>query len=314
METAFAQALQGLQTKQPGMSALIGGENAGPIRYSETPLIKSGEHNLKNIVVSVLSRQWPLSARNVYKEVCSENLGITYQGVHKALRQLCDQGVVLRTQEGHQLDRNWIDRLENYSCLLSSNYSVGKNTDFYGMPNGESACLEFGNYFQAVNTILEIMGREHKKPGKDEVLIELSHPLPLIGLSARTLEELKRHAKTHSFTATYHSDSSLDCALCRMWEQAGVRGRISRRRDAKGRFNFITKGILIQVMPSPQFARRVSSILSRGGHESLLEYTQACLDPTSKTLVTIIKGPSLADDIRTERKGTTGRLKTPDFQ
>jgi len=300
METAFVQA-PGLQINRPNSPAFIGREKAQPFFYSETPLIKSGEHNLKNIVISVLSRQWPLSARRIYKEVLSDHFQITYQGVHKALRQLREQGIVRRTEEGHQIDSNWIDRLEAYSGFLRSNYAMGKNTDFYGMLSGDSACLSFDSYFQAVTAILEIMGREHDNPGRDEVCIQLPHPLPIIGLSAATLQRLRRHSKTHSFCATYHSDSAADLALCRMWEQAGITGKVSRKHTRTS-YNVLTKGVLIQVMPAPAFARRATAILSKGGHGSLLAYTQACLDPSSKTLVTITKSPGLADEIRKERR------------
>ena len=299
METAFVQAT-GLQINRPNSPAVLGREKAQPFFYSETPLIKSGEHNLKNIVISVLSRQWPLSARRVYKEVCSDHFQITYQGVHKALRQLREQGIVRRTEEGHQLDRNWIDQLEAYSGFLRSNYSMGKNTDFYSMVNGDSACLSFDSYFQAVTAILEIMGREHESPKGDSVLIQLAHPLPILGLPAATLSRLKLHAKKHSFAATYHSDSASDFALCRMWEQAGINGKVSRKHHPRGNYNILTKGVLIQIMPSPAFARRATAILAKGGSESLLAYTQACLDPSSKTLVTITKSPGLADEIRKE--------------
>ncbi|MFA5246553.1 MAG: hypothetical protein WC408_01525 [Candidatus Micrarchaeia archaeon] len=301
MENAFVQAT-GLQINQPTIPAIFSRNKAAPFFYSETPLIKSGEHNLKNIVISVLSREWPLSARRVYKEVCSEHFQITYQGVHKALRQLREQGIVRRTEEGHQLDSQWIEKLEAYSGFLRSNYAMGKNTDFYSMMNGESACLSFDNYFQAVSAILEIMAREHEKPEKDDVLLSLSHPFPLIGLSARTLVALKKHCKSHSFSAAYSSDFASDLALCKMWEQAGIEGKVSRKHSARGNYNILTKGILVQIMPSPAFARRASAILSKGGYESLLAYTQASLDPSSKTLVTITKSPALADEIRKEKR------------
>jgi hypothetical protein len=305
MESALAQAPLGLHTGRPQAPALFASQKeAGqPFFYSETPLIKSGEHNLKNIVISVLSRQWPLSARRVYKEVCSDNFQITYQGVHKALRQLREQGIVLRTELGHQLDRNWIDQLEAYSGFLRSNYALGRNTDFYAMLPGESACLQFDSYFQAVTAILEMMGREHEKQGApDEVLLQLSHPFPILGLPARTLEALKRHSRTHSFCATYHSPLPCDLALCRMWNEAGVAGRISRK-GPKGHFNVITRGILIQLVPSPRFARRATSILSTGGSESLLQYTRESLQPHSRTLVTITQSPgNLAQEIRREKR------------
>ncbi|MFA6329566.1 MAG: hypothetical protein WCX64_02670 [Candidatus Micrarchaeia archaeon] len=302
METAFARAPVGLQINRPDSPALLGREKAQPFVYSETPLIKSGEHNLKNIVISVLSRQWPLSARRVYRQVLSDHFQITYQGVHKALRQLREQGIVRRTEEGHQLDTRWIDQLEAYSRFLRSNYSMGKNTDFYGMISGDSACLSFDSYFQAVSAILEIMGREHENPQRDDVCLQLAHPLPIIGLPAATLSRLKRHARTHSFRATYHSDSASDYALCRMWERAGIGGKVSRRQQGRGSYNVLTRGILIQIMPTPQFARRATAILSKGGHESLLAYTEACLDPSSRTLVTITKSPGLAEEIRKERR------------
>ena len=72
-----------------------------PYGYSDTPLIKSGEHNLKNLVIAILSQQWPLNSRQIYKEISAEHYrSITYQGVHKAIRQLIEQGIVRKDSAG----------------------------------------------------------------------------------------------------------------------------------------------------------------------------------------------------------------------
>jgi hypothetical protein len=278
--------------------------------YSDTPLIKSGEHNLKNIVIAVLSEQWPLSARRLYKEICAGHFRkVTYQGVFKALRQLREQGIVKRSAEGHQLDLEWIEELDAYSEFLHTNYALGKNTDFYGLLNGESCAVEYDSYFHAVQAVLEMMNREHsRRGGSDEVVIELAHPLPIIGIPSRVLDVLSEHSKTNGFAAKYLGVSKADFAMAKLWEKVGIKAaRPNGGNRTSGQFNVLTKGLLIRFLLSPSFVRKARGLFGSRAEaaETLLEYSALCKDRAHKVTVVVTRNEELAREMRDEQAKKT---------
>ena len=49
---------------------------------------------VKDAVVSILSREWPLSLKRMYNSIRGMGLGVSYQAVHKAAQELIEQGIV----------------------------------------------------------------------------------------------------------------------------------------------------------------------------------------------------------------------------
>lgn len=274
-----------------------------------TPLIRSGERNLKNKVIDTLGHHWPLNARQIYREISSEpGQSITYQGVHKALRQLQEQGVIENTHCGNQLNYAWISQLQAYSGNLHENYTIGRNTDFYEMLNGDSLTLEYPNYFRAVQAVCAIIARKTEKTGEpDEILIDSAHPFPIMGLPFGMLKkigELTGSGKA-KILGTYNSNTKTDRELAKLWNSTGVKWRHPRKANPAKAYNMLTRDILIQFAMCPQFHRAATQILNGKGApttEKIYEYTALCESAESKATVIITKNAELAGKIREENK------------
>lgn len=271
-----------------------------------TPLIRSGERNLKNSVIDTLARRWPLNARQIYREIAYEPPGhsITYQGVHKALRQLREQGVIEITENGNRLNYEWISQMREYCGNIHQNYTIGKNTDFYEIPDGDSLTLEYPNYFRAVQSVCEIIARNAEKTSEpDEILVNSAHPFPIIGLPFGMLERIRKLTREgkFKFKGIHGSNTKTDRELAGLWNQTGVEWNHSKKASTAKGYNLLTRDLLIQFATSPQFNRQASQIVrksSKVAADKIYEYTALCESSESRTALLITKNAALVRNLR----------------
>ena len=87
------------------------------------PFLGASRRDLRHRIISVLAEKWPLKAKQVYKLVERGSPGITYQGVHKALKQLVEEGAVSEREEGYELSMGWVQGLKEALAHVSSAYA-----------------------------------------------------------------------------------------------------------------------------------------------------------------------------------------------
>jgi len=77
----------------------------------------------KDQLVSVLSRDWPLSAKELFGRVQKEFASpVSYQAVHKSLDELNDSGVLERVGKRFQLSLQWASQLSEFAQTIENNY------------------------------------------------------------------------------------------------------------------------------------------------------------------------------------------------
>jgi predicted hydrocarbon binding protein len=109
--------------------------------YDDLPFIGAARRDVKHAIVAVLSKTWPLKAKQVYRLVEKGEREITYQGVHKALKQLVAEGAVSETPEGYELSMQWVQMLREALSKISNEYS-GKGNVRLGTLNKAKISLK----------------------------------------------------------------------------------------------------------------------------------------------------------------------------
>lgn len=68
---------------------------------------------VKDYIISILSSEWPLSSRKIYNILTKRyNVAVSYQAVHKAIKELIDSGIVIRGWKDLQLNLDWIKEVK----------------------------------------------------------------------------------------------------------------------------------------------------------------------------------------------------------
>jgi len=69
------------------------------------PEINNKPSNTKDAVISILTLEWPLSLRNIFYKIKKQyGYSSTYQSVYKAVKELCEIGVLKEKDKRYEID------------------------------------------------------------------------------------------------------------------------------------------------------------------------------------------------------------------
>ncbi len=92
---------------------------------SEVKFYGVGKNSLKNNLIHLLSVRWPQTVNGLHQVVQKEsNMSLTYQAVHKALRELEEDGCLKSENRKFQLNPVWITSMGNALQQIKTNYEV----------------------------------------------------------------------------------------------------------------------------------------------------------------------------------------------
>ena len=85
--------------------------------------LNSGEKSTKDNILSILSVEWPLSARIIHNKL-RKNYGCnhSYQSIHKTLNLLLDKKVLEKNNKKYQINIEWIQNVQDISLKLKNAY------------------------------------------------------------------------------------------------------------------------------------------------------------------------------------------------
>lgn len=134
----------------------------------DIPLLFGKEGDSRQLILSVLSKKSPLSAHKIYLEI-GRDFGkeLTYQGVHKALKTLERESVVVKTASGYVLDPDWILSLKLFFEELTPS-SLPKLKALSSLKPYESVKFHFDTsisepYYWLLNEFYELFLKNQKK-------------------------------------------------------------------------------------------------------------------------------------------------------
>ena len=101
------------------------------------PQLNSNSKSTKDMVISLLSQKWPLSAKEIYNSMRREfGAEFSYQAVHKILNELQQEKILEKNGMSYQISKNWIEQVKKFSSDLDEKYTNGKTVDFENFESG----------------------------------------------------------------------------------------------------------------------------------------------------------------------------------
>ncbi len=82
-----------------------------------------GDKSTKKSIVETLTTTWPLSLQKIYNEVRRKK-SVSYQAVHKAISELLQSEILVKTGREYALNKTWISSLKDYSARLDLSYHL----------------------------------------------------------------------------------------------------------------------------------------------------------------------------------------------
>jgi repressor of nif and glnA expression len=98
------------------------------------PRLSEKDKNTKDLILEILCKEWPLTAKSIYGRVKKCGVDVTYQAVHKTIRNLAEHEVITKTSKGYQLNEEWIKNMHDFSEKLKKSYREHEVTEYSKFP------------------------------------------------------------------------------------------------------------------------------------------------------------------------------------
>jgi len=82
--------------------------------------------SVKDMTISILASEWPLSTKQIYNRVKKTGLSVSYQAVHKSLKELLEKNVIEKKRKKYKISLEWGEQLRMFGEKIESLYKTGK--------------------------------------------------------------------------------------------------------------------------------------------------------------------------------------------
>lgn len=167
----------------------------------------------KDHLVSILADEWPLSTKEIHSKLSREkSTEVSYQAVHKVLKQLENEGVVELSGKKYALSEQWVKNVKTFAENLEERRKQPSGVKSIGPDFEGSAKFVFDDYSDFSVSMAKIF-KEMVNPKKDEkpltgMLRHLWWPLTINFRDFFTLCEMVKAMK--GGTAISYCDTPLD--------------------------------------------------------------------------------------------------------
>ena len=88
------------------------------------PQLNPKQKTAKDAIVSILSQEWPLSTKEIHNRAQRQlSLNISYQAVHKTIKQFEKEGIISKVGREYELNRGWISSTKKSFTNLEKLYN-----------------------------------------------------------------------------------------------------------------------------------------------------------------------------------------------
>jgi hypothetical protein len=119
------------------------------------PEINNKPKTTKDFVITILSKEWPLSLRNIfYKIKKGYGYSSTYQSVFKAVNELLEDKTLVKKENTYMINLEWVKDLQSFTDIVETNYYAKEKLDSLSVDgikssnkNANTTILEFESIF-----------------------------------------------------------------------------------------------------------------------------------------------------------------------
>jgi len=251
----------------------------------------------KEQIISILSREFPLSAKQIFNYLSRDYSNISYQAVHKALQELVVDGIVEKRDRNFLLSSHWIDNLNGYSEQLKYRYS-----------NNLSETLDNRNFsFKTIHEcdrfLIEAfvkIANSLPKGEKPLVIMQCKHAWVPLFISRTEYRNIVDALKSTNCYALVKGETKVDRWCCKFWERQGI--NVKFVEDVASMADIHVLGdYVIEVFYSPKVMRRMDEIYNKTKSVSELnmdDLFRSIFEMGTEIAVTINRNKLVADQLK----------------
>ncbi|MFH1224668.1 MAG: hypothetical protein V1676_02585 [Candidatus Diapherotrites archaeon] len=154
-------------------------------------VLLSNSQNTKECIIQLLGREFPLTGKSIHARLAREHSKeISYQGAHKILQEMEQEGIVDKAGKEYCLSRSWVSDVEKFSANLAEAYLNQERKVAEELQMFEHANMTFDSPIRLAEFLIPYLHNQKLNPDKKPGIILARRSYPLIGLSEKDMKIL----------------------------------------------------------------------------------------------------------------------------
>jgi hypothetical protein len=255
---------------------------------------------VKDAVISILAKEWPLTTRKLHNDVRGMGISATYQAVHKALRELENEEVVRKVGKDYRINEKWLGRVRELGESVSKSYEKGA-VSLDGRKEVEN--FTFHNVFDMYKFILDVSLEIQKSCMKEDDICATHYRhmwWTLVGAEKEhnQFREILTRTKNHYFACK--GDTFADRMIAKFYASAGA-ARVKTGLECAQDCDIMAAGGHVIQIYLPEDVKKsfddVYGNFQNMSEDDLKKFYDRLLHKKTYIDVVIIKNPSVAEKI-----------------
>ena len=239
-------------------------------------------NSTKSAVIEILSQNKPMTVKELYNEV-SKGKQITYQALHKAVKEMLDTEVLEKIEKKVSISKRWVEKLGKFTAMLNTKDSWPGKID----TTTQTKIYMFENFVDLGKFIIRFF-HDAPNPEKKPAICIMQHSWPVFGMGKTDYELLAEMFKETTFYDFVRFDTPLDILFAKMLEQIGK--KVSVGVNINLPFDLVCKGDHIcQIYFSQDFTKKFDEIFQKYKNIEQLQINELMQEfMVQKTKITVI--------------------------
>lgn len=271
--------------------------------YSKLSSFSSSSSEVKDLIISILSREERLSAKSVFLAIQKDyGSRITYQGVHKALKSMVAQGILETESNKYFVNSKWLSELGAFVSKMDARRSGKASLDFGDIKNDTSITLTFDSYMDALYSMLDNMERDREVNVEPDLAVaHWYHAWPVMCVSKKEFEQIRRMMFAGTNYGLCNQSTPLDLVLLDFWKD--LNAKIQQGVPCATNCDLlVTRDKIVQIFISPPVRKGIHNVFrsSTSGKIDFSNLYSYVFGLKGNVKVIITQNKQLADEIREE--------------
>ena len=166
---------------------------------------------LKGKIIDLLSNNNPLTAKQIYSKLQRQySLASTYQAVHKTLKQMLEESVLIKEKTTYSLNPEWVDNYKRNAEQLSEKIrSENKETNLKELEEGEIKHFHFKGILELGWFLVDKL-MIAPNPQKNPAIALWRFCYSIVGLEEKHLTGLKKACKQNDWYIFVEEKNKVD--------------------------------------------------------------------------------------------------------
>ncbi len=203
--------------------------------FPNLAVYRSMAGSTKDQIINILSFDWPLSIKKIYYSLRKRySINVTYQAVYKAVNEMLESKILLKTQDGYKLNLGWVKEIHNQTEIIRVNYFSEQHATIFDKISGDSEAIRvfiFKTWFD-VEKYLYYLQKNYVLKSKEKEIICVHHshewrPLFYLRAEYNWIQQLNKLG--HKVFTLCSGNSVIDKWAAKFYERIGGRMKLGVR-------------------------------------------------------------------------------------